>query len=279
MTRIVSALVLVLAIGGRPNAAQVRAEDTGTHGPKHGSLVLQGGVGLYRDVASRFVSLAGGPSSHIVLIPTASVGDAGPPGMTAHLATRMKADWGVSDVTVLHSLDRDTSNSDRFVEPLQHASGVWMLGGFPENLIRSYLGTKTERAIRDLLERGGVVGGESAGAMLQASWLDVSDPQDFTPDVLAIIAAHGPAGFNLLTHAAIFPHFDTRGPHDAVQFIRGHPEQLGIGIDEETALIVTGDRAEVIGLRTVSMFDGAARATDRPLILHGGDHYDLAARK
>ena len=42
-----------------------------------------------------------------------------------------------------------------------------MLGGFPERLVHAYLGTKVERAINELLDRGGVVGGESAGAMIQ----------------------------------------------------------------------------------------------------------------
>jgi hypothetical protein len=50
-----------------------------THGPSCGSLVLQGGVGPSPAVKSAFVSLAGGAPSHVVVIPTASVGDAGPP--------------------------------------------------------------------------------------------------------------------------------------------------------------------------------------------------------
>jgi cyanophycinase len=276
--------IATLAIGGlstgvRTTAELLAAQGSTTHGPSRGSLVLQGGVGLNAAITAVFIALAGGPSSHIVVIPTAMVGDAGPPGWETYLARRMKDSWGVAAITVLQSLDRETSNSDQFVAPLRTATGVWILGGFPRNLVHSYLGTKTERAIRDLLNRGGVVGGESAGAMIQASWLDTTDDEDFTADDRLLIKANGRAGFNLLTSAAVFPHFDTRGPDAALTFSREHPDQLGIGIDEETALVVKGDHAEVVGLRTVSLYDGRRRGAANPVVLHSGGRFDLAARK
>ncbi len=253
-------------------------QDSLTHGPSRGSLVLQGGVGLNHAIDSAFVALAGGAASHIVVIPTASVGDAGPPGMETFLARRMKESLGVAAVTVLHSLDRATSDSDRFVEPLRSATGVWILGGFPERLVHSYLGTRTERAIRELLDRGGVVGGESAGAMIQASWLDTTD-DEFTPEIRGLIQTYGRGGFGFLTRAAVFPHFDKRGSEAAVKFSAEYPDQLGIGIDEETALIVKGDRAQVVGQGTVNMYDGRRRNDASPLVLRSGDRYDLAAGK
>jgi cyanophycinase len=191
----------------------------------------------------------------------------------------MKEELGVADVTVLHSLDRATSDSDRFVEPLRNATGVWILGGFPERMVYSYLGTKTERAIRELLERGGVVGGESAGAMIQGSWLDTTDNEGFTPEIRALMQTYGRGGFGLLTRAAVFPHFDKRGTAAAVKFSAEYPDQLGIGIDEGTALIVKGDRAEVVGIGTVSLYDGRRRGGAKPVVLRSGDRYDLAAGK
>ena len=146
-------------------------------------------------------------------------------------------------------------------------------------LLAHHFGTKTEREIRALLDRGGVVGGESAGAMIQASWMDTSDDDDFTPDVRALITKYGRAGFSLLANAAVFPHFDARGPDAAVKFSTAHPEELAFGIDNETALIVKGDRAEVVGNRTVSIFGGKRGAVVNPIVLHSGDRYDLAARR
>jgi cyanophycinase len=152
--------------------------------------------------------------------------------------------WGT--VTVLHSLDRTTSDSDRFVEVLRGATGVWILGGFPGRLVHSYLGTRTEGAIRELLDRGGIVGGESAGALIQASWPDTTD-DEFTPEIRALIKAYVRGGFGLLTNVAVFPHFDKRGSEAAVKFSKDYPGQVGIGIDEETALLVKDDHFQVVG--------------------------------
>jgi hypothetical protein len=55
------------------------------------------------------------------------------------------------------------------VEPLKRASGVWLAGGLPENLLDSYAGTKVETELRNVLARGGVIGGVSAGAMVLGS--------------------------------------------------------------------------------------------------------------
>jgi cyanophycinase-like exopeptidase len=129
------------------------------------------------------------------------------------------------------------------------------------------------------LERGGVVGGESAGAMIQGSWLDTAD-SEWTPEIHALIQEHGTgAGFALLTHAAIFPHFDTRGPEAAVKESAAHPDQLAIGIDNETALIVRSGAAEVVGAGAVSMYDGSNPGAPRVVILRSGDRYDLSTRR
>ncbi len=274
-----SLLVLLLSLLASA-AGLLRAQPRSTHGPAHGSLVLQGGVGLNQVITSAFVALAGGPGSHIVVIPTASVGDAGPPGMATFLARRMKESFGVAAVTVVHTTDRAEADSDSFIEPLRRSTGVWMLGGFPERLVHAYLGTKVERAINELLDRGGVVGGESAGAMIQGSWLDTTDNDGFSPEILALIRKHASgAGFGLLANAAIFPHFDKRGTAAAIKESAADPDQLAIGIDEETALIVSGVLAKVVGSGTASMYDGAGLGAPRVVILRSGERYDFSARR
>lgn len=256
------------------------AQSGATHGSAHGSLVLQGGIGSIPAISSAFVALAGGAAAHIIVIPTASVGDAGPPGMAEHLARRMNENFGVAEVVVVHTIDRAEADTDRFVEPLRRASGVWMLGGFPENLVHAYLGTKVERAINDLLDRGGVVGGESAGAMIQGSWLDTADNEGFTPEILAVIRKHpSGGGFGLLANAAIFPHFDARGPAAAIKESAAAPGQPAIGIDNDTALVVSGAAASVVGSGTVSMYNGTGRGAPNVIVLRSGDRYDLSTRR
>jgi cyanophycinase len=96
----------------------------------------------------------------------------------------------------------------------------------------------------------------------------------------ALIRKHGTgAGFGLLTNAAIFPHFDKRGPAAAVKETAVHRNQLAIGIDEETALVVHGDLGAVVGTGTVSMYDSSGRRTPRVVTLRNGDRYDLSTRR
>ena len=259
------------------------AAQSSSRGPAGGSLLLAGGVEPNAAIDGAFVTLAGGRGSHIVLIPTASLPETMPtemlPEVMVFLERRMKERFGVSAVTVLHTHDRARSDSDSFTEPLRRATGVWMMGGFPERLVHSYLSTKTELAIRQLLDRGGVVGGESAGAMIQGSWLD-STESEFTPKIRALMQTHaGGGGFGLVTRAAVFPHFDARGPDEAKKETAAHAGLLAIGIDNQTALIVKGDRVEVVGLGTVSLYSAPGRGSSDVVILRSGERYDLSSRR
>jgi cyanophycinase-like exopeptidase len=125
-------------------------------------------------------------------------------------------------------------------------------------MVYSYLGTKTERALHELLDLGGAVGGESAGATIQASWLDSTD-EEFTPEIRASIQTYGGGGFGLPTRAAAFPPFDKRGSMAAVKFDAEHPDRFGIGIGEETGLIVPRSVLRFIGQGTVSIYDERCR--------------------
>ncbi len=78
-------LTIITMIAAVATAGSAQGQASSTHGPARGSLVLQGGVGLNRAIASAFVALAGGPASHIVVIPTASVGAPGHRGWRTFL--------------------------------------------------------------------------------------------------------------------------------------------------------------------------------------------------
>lgn len=258
------------------------AQSSPSRGPTRGSLLLKGGIAANTAIDSAFVTLAGGARSHIVLIPTASLPDDMPaemlPEVLVFLERRMKERFGVSAVTVLHTHNRARSDGETFVEPLHRATGVWMLGGFPERLVQSYLGTRTERAIRDVLSRGGVVGGESAGAMIQGSWLDSTD-EGFTPEIRSLMQRHAAGGgLGLLNRSAVFPHFDARGREAAIKQSAADPDQLAIGIDDQAALMVKGDQVEVLGRGRVTLYNVPGRASAK-VILQPGERYDLAARR
>jgi cyanophycinase-like exopeptidase len=112
------------------------------------------------DILHRFADLAGGLAAPIVVIPTA--GEQLRP-LTTHPLHR----HGFSNLVQLHTKDRAEADSDAFLAPLRAARGVFIDGGRQWRLVDSYLGTKTQRELENLLARGGVIAGTSAGATIQ----------------------------------------------------------------------------------------------------------------
>ncbi len=241
-------------------------------GPKNGSLVIVGG-GLTPGIVQRFIELAGGADAKIVVIPTAIGGDnaeASGRGFTRRLAA-----GGAQNVTVLHTRDREEANSDSFVQPLTEAGGVWFGGGRQWRLVDAYLGTKTEQALWSVLERGGVIGGSSAGATIQGSYLVRGDSK-----TNVIMMGDHEQGFGYLKNTAIDQHVLTRNRQfDMIEVIRAKPELLGIGLDEDTAIVVQGDEFEVIGRSYVAIYDHETMGAEgRFYFLAPGQRFDLATR-
>lgn len=243
-------------------------------GPPRGALVIVGG-GPLRDtpIMRRFVSLAGGPSAPIVVIPTAQDEDQDTrmPG-----AVQSLMDAGALQIEVLHTRDRAVADSDAFVAPLLAARGVWLGGGRQWRLADAYLRTRTHAALQDVLDRGGVIGGTSAGATIQGSYLARGD----TGGNEVMMGDHE-EGLGFLRGVAIDQHWLARNRHfDLLQIVDAHPELLGIGIDEDTAIVVQGDAFEVIGRSYVGIYDvtHVLKPAGRFYVLMPGDRFDLAKR-
>jgi len=231
------------------------------------------------EVKERFVALAGGPSAQLVYIPTAlSDEQIGDPQKRAALKAR---EFGVSRMVVLHTRDRVRANSDGFVEPLRHASGVWIDGGRQWRLADAYLNTAIEREIRALVARGGVVGGGSAGATIQGSFLVRGAPGTPTNpdgDNRIMMSPGHEIGFGLLPNSAIDQHVDARGREaDLESVIAAHPTLLGIGIDQSAAIIVHGDSFFVVGGQIV-IHDGKAHDGAPYYFLSPGQSFNLKTR-
>jgi cyanophycinase len=202
-----------------------------TVGPAKGWLVIQGGGSLTNEVRERFVALAGGPNASFVLIPTALPDAEIDP---TKLRQSFSTGFGVQHVTVLHTRDRVRANSEDFVEPLRHASGVWIEGGRQWRLADSYLGTAVEHEMKALLARGGVVGGGSAGATIQGSFLVRGAPGDANNpdgDNRIMMSPGHETGLGLLADSAIDQHVDARGREgDLDPVISAHPNLLVISV-------------------------------------------------
>jgi cyanophycinase len=262
-------ILLAACATARPPAAR---SPTSVVGPAAGTLFIAGGGVLDESLVARFVRLAGGDTARIVIIPTAATGDSFPESWSGMDMFRAA---GVRDLRVLHTRSRATADSEAFVAPLQRATAVWLSGGRQWRLADSYLDTRTLREIRALLERGGTVGGTSAGASIQASYMvrGAAESNEI------VMAPGRETGFGLIASSAIDQHLTARGRQDdLLEVVRRHPDLLGIGIDEGTALIVRGDRAEIVGRGRVAFYNTADRA-DRPYyFLSAGDTFDLARR-
>jgi cyanophycinase len=237
-----------------------------------GSLVVVGGGKIGPAIVERFVGLAGGPDSSFVLIPTAAEDEE----LDLRKLEATFAKWfGVQHVSVLHTRDRKEADSEAFVAPLRKARGVWFGGGRQWRLVDSYLNTLTQRELEAVLERGGVIGGTSAGATIQGSYL-VRGAREGNQ----IMMAQGyEEGFGYLQKVAVDQHLiRRRRENDLVGVIAAHAELLGIGIDESTAIIVAGDRFEVIGDSQVAIYDGQDHDGKRYYFLSPGARFDLKKR-
>ena len=241
-------------------------------GPAKGFLVIVGGGKVGPEIVARFVSLAGGPDANFVLIPTAAEEKQ---INVAEAEKKFAAQFNVKHVTVLHTRDRAVADSSQFVAPLRTATAVWFEGGRQWRLADAYLNTLTDREVKAVLDRGGVVGGSSAGATIQGSYLVRGAPEG-----AHIMMAKGhEEGLALIKNVAIDQHLLKRHrENDLVAVIEAHPELLGIGIDESTAIVVHGNRFQVIGQSKVGIYDGKDHEGKKYFFLEPGDFYDLSQR-
>ncbi len=231
--------------------------------------MINGGGRLTDEVRDRFLELAGGRDARIVLIPTARsiAADAIDPEQDLE-------PWeerGVASVRLLHTRSRAIADDPCFAEPLADATGVWIGGGAQTRLSEAYAGTEVERQLKALLDRGGVIGGSSAGAAIMTRVMIASGRTD---------PVEG-RGFDFLPGAVVDQHFLKRNRLGRLtKLLERHPDLIGFGIDEQTALVV-GVRDQQISVVGDSYVVACLPASkDQPArfqILKEGDQTDLAA--
>ncbi|KAL7781768.1 hypothetical protein V8C37DRAFT_398113 [Trichoderma ceciliae] len=253
-------------------------------GPENGNLVIVGGGTLDDSILQRFIDLAGGNDSSIVVIPTAQ-GDRSYNQNAANAGDFRRL--GSKSVIVLHTYDPKVANTDEFVQPLLNATGVWFGGGRQWRLVDAYAGTLTEQKIRAVLDAGGVIGGSSAGASIQGDFLARGDTKSNT----LIIGDHQ-QGFAYVKNVAIDQHVLVRNRQfDMLNVLKYKPGILGIAINENTAIQVSKNDAEVFGASYAIIYDGTYWSRDGSdpnqlpdpsglfYFLREGDKYDLGLRK
>jgi cyanophycinase len=267
-------LLVVLAIPGSPSRAT--AQGATKVGPERGTVIVVGGGAMSPELYARFIQAAGGPDALIIDVPNAGGGTAY--GDDAAGARNLRR-AGARNVHVLFTTDRAVANSDSFVAALKRAGGVWFEGGRQYHLVDAYAGTKTEQAFHDVLARGGVVGGSSAGATILGEFLVRGAPSN---DNRIMDYPGYEKAFAFLRGVAIDQHVVARErlPDLADSIMPKYPRLLGMSEDEGTAWVVRGDTATIVGRDKAFVYGGHdPNDPGKPfLTLHPGDRYDLGAR-
>ena len=255
------------------------------YGPPNGTLVIQGGgsdVGT--GIFETFINKAGGLNAKIIVVPTAGGNRTADGKIKEYKEDEVVAQWkkrGCTNVHMLHTADPKVADTEEFAKVLRDANAVWFVGGRQWNIVDSYANTLTLKEFHKVLERGGVIGGSSAGATIQGDYL-VRGAIAGSEIVMTPEPEHE-HGFAFLRKVAIDQHINTRNRwDDIIPVIKKYPQMLGIGLSEGTAIVVTGDRFEVIGKWKVAIHDNTRvyQPWEKPYyVLSPGDVYNMKTRK
>jgi cyanophycinase len=254
-----------------------------------GHLVLIGGGEKPPEALRKFVELAGGPHALIVAIPTAST----EPDTGAYYVKLFREEYGCANVVALEIKSKADAMRADYAELARRAGGVFFGGGDQIRITNALLGTPVGAAIADAFNRGAVIGGTSAGTARQ------SDPTITGEGDFKVIRANSVElwhGFGFFRGVVVDQHFIARQRSNRlISVILEHPDLLGVGVDEDTAVWVRPDDTfQVMGWSCVMVLDAkGAEVTRKPvdtgldlLGVHGlkvqillpGERYDLVRR-
>jgi len=258
-----------------------------------GHLMIIGGGEQPPSMVEKFISLAGGKDTRIVIIPMAS----GNPLEAALDKKSQLEEYGVKNVRFV-ICNKQSADTDSNLAALSDARAIYFTGGDQSLLTAALLGTKLLQKIHDIYDNGGLVGGTSAGAAVMSKLMITGNELRNPDSSRAFIKIQKDnievtEGFGFVTSAIIDQHAVRRKRQNRlISLVLENPSLLGFAIDESTALIVLpGDIYEVFGEYTVVVYD-ASEATNimtdkndnlaaqniRMHILKSGDKYDLNNR-
>ena len=242
-------------------------------------MIIGGAEDKLRDrvILSRFVRLALGADSHIVVISTASsLGD-----QATALYRELFTGMGARRVSGLRPVTRQEANEPSVFSVIESATGIFLTGGNQLKLSSVVGGTKLQAAILEAHDRGVIVAGTSAGASAASTHMVAFGSSGATPKHRMVQIS---AGLGLLKNVVVDQHFEQRtrlGRLLAV--IAQSPSLVGLGLDEDTAAIVYDDETlEVLGRGAVTIVDGSRVVTDsfqtkghRPMMVSGAVLHSL----
>jgi len=263
-----------------------------SHAARAGQLLIIGGAEeklRQRQILSRFASLAGGQGGRVAIISTASSLADEATELYQHLFGQL----GIPDVIGLRPITREEANDPTMAAELSETTGIFMTGGNQLRLSSVIGGTALGRAIIERHRQGAIVAGTSAGASAISSHMVAFGASGTSPKQRMTQMS---AGLGLLPGVIIDQHFEQRNRIGRLlALIAGSPALLGMGVDEDTAALVSPSGVmEVIGKGSITILDPAKLETDayeakrhRPIMVSGvilhslpsGYRFDLRRRR
>jgi cyanophycinase len=219
-----------------------------------GTLVIIGGAEDKQGeclILHKFLELAGGAKARLVIITAATEC----PLEVGAAYKKVFKKLGCKDIEIVDVPNRDTANSESVCEVLRAGSGFFFTGGDQLRISSALGGTVFLKTMQKKFEEGAVIAGTSAGASVMSSTMITEGDSDESPKLNTLKMS---PGFGLLPGVVIDQHFAQRGRIGRLLTALGqNPSVLGLGIDEDTAVIAEGQELLVWGNQTVTVLDGS----------------------
>lgn len=252
-------------------------------GPK-GTLVIVGGGGMPQEILDAFLQASGGPGGVVGIIPTATSDPEG-------ALREWKADLEKAglECVPLDVRDRAAASRSDILDSARRCTGFWFSGGDQNQVGDKIVGTPLQRILRERYEAGATIGGTSAGAAIMSKIMLTGEDRNGNE----ALSEFGPGAYRTREGMGFLPgdiivdqHFLRRSRENRLfSVLMDHPDHLGLGIDEATALVVRRGKATILGASAVMVFD-PARMSGRDgaiqnltiHVLRPGQTLDLATR-
>ncbi|PZV14080.1 MAG: cyanophycinase [Leptolyngbya sp.] len=217
-----------------------------------GALVIIGGAEDREGdciVLREFIRAAGGVKAHIAIMTAAT----GFPKEVGEEYTHIFGRLGAESVKVVRTECRADSEEPDAIHAIEQATGIFFTGGDQSKIVDFIKGTSLDKAIHKRHAEGAVIGGTSAGAAMMPDEMIVGGASVSNPSVDAVEMG---AGMGFLPGIVVDQHFAQRGRLGRLlAALVLNPAVLGLGIDEDTAIIVKGDEFQVVGSGAITVVD------------------------